>query len=53
MFMQLPHFCPCFCNYDMGTNARYTCVTSNPCLCNYVNYMANYAEHAHTYCMQL
>ncbi len=24
----------CLCNYYMGTNTRYTCVTINPCLCN-------------------
>ncbi len=30
----LPLFWPCFCNYYMGTNTRYTCGTANPCLCN-------------------
>ncbi len=34
MIIQLPHFLPCLCNYYMGTKDRYTCVTSNPCLCN-------------------
>ncbi len=34
MLVQFTHFWRCLCNYYMGSNTRYTCVTSNPCLCN-------------------